>query len=216
MFNILVSVLPTERLIFLIRWKNFDTVKKLMENKLHKPKRNIRLILIDRAQLQHESRLLENVNRDFTPAHYSVFNDILDLATNHYSEIRIRGQELLGRCFRYFAYSYKVALPRLMDYLRNDNQTTHEQFKGALFVLLGKNGKSFLTKHCWTTFQTICPALLHASHSEKPSIVKTIGMLFDTTLHHFDTFTISVNINQDTIDAALNLWTLQVFDALLR
>ena len=61
---------------------------------------------------------------------------------------------------------------RLLELLEGNPETSHEQFKGGLFVLLGKGGKSFLTKHCWPTFEAVCPAILKASHSEKPSIVK--------------------------------------------
>ena len=63
-------------------------------------------------------RLIENVNRGFTAQHYGLFNDILDLATSHYSEVRVLGQSLLDRCLRYFAYSYHVVLPRLIKYLK--------------------------------------------------------------------------------------------------
>ena len=181
-----------------------------MESRFQGKKTNIRATLVDRAHLQHESRLVENVNRNFTEEHWRIFSDVFGLATNHYSEVRIQGQELMGRCFRYFAFSYKVVLPRMMENLRSDNKTSHEEFKGALFLLLGKNGKSMLTKHCWDTFQTLCPSLLLASHSEKPSIVKVMGMLLDTVLHHMDTFTINLDVNQETIEAALQIWNSQV------
>ena len=84
-----------------------------MSNKLRcNGKANIRAVLIDRTHLQHESRLVENVNKDFTEHHRQIYHDILDLATNHYSEVRVRGQDLLSRCFRYFSYSFKIVLPR--------------------------------------------------------------------------------------------------------
>ena len=186
-------------------------MKKLMENKLQGGKKNIRAVLIDRTHLQHESRLVENVNKDFTEYHKKIFDDILTLATNHYSVVRIRGQDLLSRCFRYFSYSFKVLLPRLLELLQSNEDISHEQFKGALFVLLGKGGKSFLTKHCWTTFNSVCPAILRASHSEKPSIIKVLGMLFDSVLHHMDTFTIRLEIHESTVSTALQLWNSKVF-----
>ena len=35
-------------------------------------------------------------------------------------------------------------------------------------------------------------------------------MLFNTVLHHMDTFTIAVNIPDTTVKAALQLWNVQV------
>ena len=69
-------------------------------------------------------------------------------------------------------YGVKKNFSRLLELLEGNPETSHEQFKGGLFVLLGKGGKSFLTKQCWPTFEAVCPAILKASHSEKPSIVK--------------------------------------------
>jgi proteasome activator subunit 4 len=84
---------------------------------------------------------------------------------------------------------------------------SHEQFKGALFVLLGTNGKSFLIKHNWATFRQICPAVIEACHSEKPSIVAVMGMLLDTVLRQMDTFMIEQNVPDQVVERALDLWT---------
>ena len=191
----------------IFRWKSFKTLKKVLQNRLSGAKEHLRGILVDRTQLQHESRMVENSTRNFTATHRRLYDDLLGLATNHYSEVRIRGQDVLARALRYFAYSYQLLLPRLLELLKCGTGVSHEQFKGALFVLLGTNGKSFLTKHNWETFQQICPAVIEACHSEKPSIVMVMGMLLDTVLRQMDTLTIQQNIPDQVVELALELWT---------
>ncbi len=114
---------------------------------------------------------------------------------------------MLARALRCYSYSYKELLPRLLELLQAGTGVTHEQFKGALFVLLGSNGKSFLTKHSWETFRLVCPAVVAACHSEKPSIVKVLGLLLDTVLHHMDTLTITQNVSDTVVTLALQFWT---------
>ncbi len=189
------------------RNKSFQAVKKVLENKLLGKKKNIRPIFVDRAHLQHETRLVENVNRDFTDHHRQIFEDILELATNHYSEVRIKAQELMGKCHRHFAYSYKVVLPRLLQLVHKDTSgVTHEQYKGALYVLLGHSGKSLANKNCWETFEQVCPAMLTSPLSEKPSIIEVWSKLAETIFNHMDTIAVKVEIEDPVVDCGLNLW----------
>ena len=188
------------------RWKSFQAIKKAMENKLIGSKRLIRAILIDRAHLQHESRVLENSNKNFTETHQLIYEDLLLLATNHYSEVRIKGQEILGSAVKHFSHSYQLLLPRLVQLLKKTEDVSHEQFKGALYVVLGVKGKSILTKHNWEVFSTLCPAVIEASHSEKPSIIKVFSALIDSLIHSLDTITISFSLPQPVIESSLRLW----------
>ena len=59
-----------------IRWKSFQAIKKAMENKLLGDKKHIRALLVDRAQLQHESRIVENNRRSVTQAHAQIYQGI--------------------------------------------------------------------------------------------------------------------------------------------
>jgi len=50
-----------------------------MENRLVGNRRHIRALLVDRALLQHESRLLERSNTVFTTGHQKVLENLLEL-----------------------------------------------------------------------------------------------------------------------------------------
>ena len=188
------------------RWKSFHAIKKAMENKLVGSKKLIRAILIDRTHLQHESRVLENSNKNFTETHRIIYDDLLLLATNHYSEVRIKGQDILGKAVKHFSHSYQLLTPKLIQLLQKTEEVSHEQFKGALYVILGAKGKSLLTKHNWEVFAELCPAVIEASHSEKPSIIKVFTALVDTLIHNLDTITISFSLPGSVIEQTLCLW----------
>ena len=188
------------------RWKSFHAIKKAMENKLLGSKKLIRAILIDRTHLQHESRVQENSNKNFTLAHKTIYEDLLVLATNHYSEVRIKGQDILSRGIKHFSHSYHLLVPRLLELLKKTEAVSHEQFKGALYVILGTQGKSILTKHSWEAFAQLCPALIEASHSEKPSIIKVFSALVDVVVQNLDTVTITYTLPDCMVSQALELW----------
>jgi len=188
------------------RWRSFQAIKKAMENKLLGNKKLIRAILIDRIHLQHESRMIENCNRNFTKTHQLIYDDLLLLATNNYSEVRIKGQEVLGKGIKQLSHSYQVVVPKLVELLKKDENISHEQFKGALYVILGPKGKSLLTKHNWETFAALCPAVIEASHSEKPSIIKVFSAVIETVVHNFETITIKLSIPDKVALQALQLW----------
>jgi hypothetical protein len=82
-------------------------LKKVMENRLSGSKKHVRGVLVDRTQLQHESRLVENSSRNFTATHCLLYADLLGLATSHYSEVCLKqrvpdkhGNRKGGKCDR--------------------------------------------------------------------------------------------------------------------
>lgn len=84
-----------------------------------------------------------------------MFENLLSLATSHYSNVRIKGQDALFRCMNNFSHSYKQLIPRLVASLQKDEAISHEEFKGALYVLLGLKNKTILTKHDWHTLEQV-------------------------------------------------------------
>jgi hypothetical protein len=62
-----------------------------------------------------------------------VFNNLVTLATSHYSNVRSRSQDVLLKMLHVFPGSYRPLLPRLIALVKNDSGVTHEEFKvGAL------------------------------------------------------------------------------------
>lgn len=64
---------------------------------------------------------------------------LLDLSTSHYSYVRTKAQDALSRTMGTFSHSYLEVMPRLLELIRKKEGVEHEQFKGALHVILGED-----------------------------------------------------------------------------
>ena len=59
-------------------------------------------------------------------------------------------------------------MPRLVEILKGGEGVSHEQSKGALYLIIGAKGKSLLIKHNWNTF-SLYPAVI-----EKETVVHNL------------------------------------------
>ena len=169
-------------------------------------RKTIRPLLIDRAMIQHESRLNESFKTTFTETHQKVMLNLLKLATSHYANVRIRAQDTLQQMTLTYAYSYKVLLDPLLQLLSGDNseeKVSHEAFKGALYTLIGHKDKTMLTKHDWSTLSKVWPSLLLSRHSEKPSIAKLLDQVSRTLRKHSETFALETQVSEKAVNLAL-------------
>ncbi len=153
-------------------------------------------------------RLMNKSLTAFTELHKALIVDLMQLATSHYSEVRARAQDTLFNCFRSFPYSYSLIIPDLLRNLKKDENLNHEQFKGTLFVILGRKGSSLLTARDWSTLNELWPALVNAQHSEKPSIIRLLDVeITGYVRKYFDTLTLTVDIPKNCIEVAKKVWT---------
>ncbi|XP_077865747.1 proteasome activator complex subunit 4-like [Saccoglossus kowalevskii] len=188
------------------RWKSFTLVKKAMEDTLHQKKQHIRALLIDRVQLQHEMRILERSIAPYTELDRKLMKDLLRLSTSMYSEVRSRAQNVLFMGMRFYAYCRRDLLPGILDNLRNEPGISHQQFKGALFVLSGQRDWSLTIVHDFKIISQIWPAVIEAGHSEKPSIMKKIEEMVKKINRQYETVVIESQVTDSCIDCASMLW----------
>ncbi|KAL3232022.1 hypothetical protein MRX96_023105 [Rhipicephalus microplus] len=185
------------------RWKGFNIVKKGLENRLAKHKQHIRALLVDRAQLQQEMRILSRHLSYFTEFHRDLMLDLSRLATSHYSEVRIQAQEVLGNCVHNYPGSHTLLLGGLMEQLTPERpEVTHEQFKGALYTLLGKKQRTMLVLCDWPFLGSLWPALVGARHSEKPSIIWLLEHILETLQKHLETIQIAIKVPAPCLERA--------------
>lgn len=188
--------------------RGLSMVKSSLENRLFGSRRTLRPLLIDRAMIEHESRMIERSKSAFTPIHASILNNLVKLATSHYAIVRIRAQEVIRFMTSSYSYSYKLILDsilHLIDSGNNEEQVSHDAFKGALYLLLGSDDKSMLTKHDWTTLNKVWPKLVMSRQSEKPSIAKLMNQVMKILQKHSETFALENKITNDAVDKALAL-----------
>ena len=153
-------------------------------------------------------RLMNKSMTRFTELHQLLMKDLMLLATSHYSEVRCQAQDTLFNCFRTFPFSYRLTLPDLVKNLCKDSDSNHEQFKGSLYVIIGRRGSSLLTARDWSTLNLLWPALVNAKHSEKPSIIRLLDVeITGYVRKYFDTLALNIVIPDSCVSVARTVWT---------
>ncbi|XP_038138502.1 proteasome activator complex subunit 4B [Cyprinodon tularosa] len=191
------------------RWKSFTLVKKSMENRLLGKKQHIRALLIDRVLLQHEMRKLVVEGSEYKVVHQELLCDLLLLSTSTYSQVRSRAQCVLMAAIGTYSFSYRDMIPRMLQLLSPQNTAgTEQQFKGALYCLLGSPaGFCPSTTRDWDCIGEVWPTLVRCglSHSEtleKPSIGRLFDDIIDRINRLQDTIGIYFTVSEKCIEIA--------------
>ncbi|XP_051507905.1 proteasome activator complex subunit 4A isoform X2 [Myxocyprinus asiaticus] len=194
------------------RWKSFSLVKKSMENRLHGSKQHIRALLIDRVMLQHELRNLTMEGCDYMTIHQDLINDLLRLSTSRYSQVRSKAQNVLFTALGTYNFCCRDIIPAVLKYLDpNRTDVTQQQFKGALYCLLGSNsGICLANLQYWDCIAVTWPAIVRSGMSpsmslEKPSVVRLFDDLADKIHRQYETIGIDFSIPESCVDVALKL-----------
>lgn len=191
---------------FNTRWKSFAMSKSAMENKLLGCRKHTRLVLLDRIMLQQELRLNQMTFTKFTSLHRQLMDDLLMLSTSFYAEIRRKAQELVNIHISYFPLHIKFVVDALLVHLDKNSDSSHEAFKGALYVIVGENGKSLLNVSDWKLQHKIWMSFVHAKHSEKPSIFKLLNSGVEFISQHYEPLPLSFKVTPEVTALAKKAW----------
>lgn len=165
-----------------------------------------KLVTNEYITVEHHKRLIERSSFYVTEKYINVANDLFRLCTSHYSQVRKDAQSILNKFFNAFPYTYMFMLKDILALLENNPTVSHEQFKGALYILIGSGkSRSLLTRHDWDTLIQIWPKLIQAQHSEKPSIVRLIDSMMNLVVDNLQSFQIKFTFSESALNIAQNL-----------
>uniref|UniRef100_A0A2K5QC34 Proteasome activator complex subunit 4 n=1 Tax=Cebus imitator TaxID=2715852 RepID=A0A2K5QC34_CEBIM len=191
------------------RWKSFNLVKKSMENRLHGKKQHIRALLIDRVMLQHELRTLTVEGCEYKKIHQDMIRDLLRLSTSSYSQVRNKAQQTFFAALGAYNFCCRDIIPLVLEFLRPDRQdVTQQQFKGALYCLLGNHsGVCLANLHDWDCIVQTWPAIVSSGLSqamslEKPSIVRLFDDLAEKIHRQYETIGLDFTIPKSCVAIA--------------
>jgi len=200
--GLLMNMSPSKE-EFAMQTKALMMGKKIYENKLLGKKRHIRSILVNRVFHQHEHMLISTI--PITQTHADLMTCLLQLATSHYSEVRKIAQAKLNSVQCVYTENTFMT-PKIVELLSKDSNLYHEQFKGALYVILGPKDHPWVARRNWSVVRQLWPALVKAQPSEKPSVITLLNAITDTVLKHFPTICIDIEIKDKGEEAAKLLW----------
>ena len=66
--------------------------------------------------------------------------------------------------------------------------------QGALYLVLGEQKRSLVTKRSWEVIGSVWPKIVEAQHSEKPSILKLIEDIADKLHKNIESTEISIKV----------------------
>uniref|UniRef100_A0A672JGF3 Proteasome activator subunit 4b n=1 Tax=Salarias fasciatus TaxID=181472 RepID=A0A672JGF3_SALFA len=191
------------------RWKSFTLVKKSMENRLLGKKQHIRALLIDRVLLQHEMRKLVVEGSEYKVVHQELLCDLLLLSTSTYSQVRSKAQNVLMTAMGTYSFSYRDLIPRILQFISPQHTAgTEQQFKGALYCLLGAHsGVCLASAWDWDCVGEVWPALVRCGLSpsmtlEKPSIGHLLDEVTDRIHRQHDTIGIYFIVSEGCVEIA--------------
>ncbi|KAL4612987.1 proteasome activator complex subunit 4B-like [Arapaima gigas] len=191
------------------RWKSFSLVKKSMEDRLHGRKRHIRALLIDRVMLQHEMRKLTVEGCQYKTVHQDLLRDLLRLSTSTYSQVRSKAQTMLFTALGTYNFCCRDLVSYALEYLKpGRDDITQQQFKGALYCLLGNNsGVCLANLHDWDCIALTWPALVRSGLSqamslEKPSVVRLFDDLADKIHRQYETIGLDFGVPETAVTLA--------------
>uniref|UniRef100_A0A8C5PB42 Proteasome activator subunit 4 n=1 Tax=Leptobrachium leishanense TaxID=445787 RepID=A0A8C5PB42_9ANUR len=194
------------------RWKSFKMVKKSMENRLQGKKQHLRGLLIDRVMLQHELRTLTVDGCEYQTVHQDILRDLLRLSTSSYGQVRNKAQQAFFTALGTYSFCCRDIIPLVLEYLRPERlDVAQQQFKGALYCLLGNNGTSCLANlHDWDCIVQAWPAIISCGLSkamslEKPSIVRLFDDLAERIHRQYETIGLDFSIPETCVQAAILL-----------
>ncbi|XP_043911057.1 proteasome activator complex subunit 4 [Protopterus annectens] len=192
------------------RWKSFSLVKRSMEDRLHGRKQHIRALLIDRVMLQHELRTLTVEGCEYKTVHQDLIRDLFHLSTSSYSQVRSKAQQTFFTALGSYNFCCRDVIPLVLDFLKRKD-ISQQQFKGALYCLLGNTGGVCLANlHDWDCIVQTWPAIVSCGLSktmslEKPSIVRLFDDLAEKIHRQYETIGLDFKIPERCVEQAILL-----------
>uniref|UniRef100_A0A915D7Y9 Proteasome activator Blm10 mid region domain-containing protein n=1 Tax=Ditylenchus dipsaci TaxID=166011 RepID=A0A915D7Y9_9BILA len=116
-----------------------------------------------------------------------------------------RVTKILDSSFSWWTYSYKLVIDDILEIINNAKTHTHQQFKGALYMLLNGKELSICVRQDWETLNKVWPSMVKAEHSEKPSIIALLETAHDIIVNNFSSFQIYFNFPQSIMPTAEKL-----------
>ncbi|KYM97994.1 Proteasome activator complex subunit 4 [Cyphomyrmex costatus] len=186
------------------RRKGLLITKKTFEDKLVGNKSHIASVIMNRCDIQHETRLVAQLVA-FTETHKRIILELFTLAIGRYADVRSKAQASLFSAFKTFPYSYMLIMPHFFDILGRDTEEHHDAYKGVLYMLLGPQHTPIITQGDLDIL-TLWPAIVLSKPSEKLSVIRLKQSIVETISKYFCLNTLELEISDMCLTAAQALW----------
>ncbi|XP_067941422.1 proteasome activator complex subunit 4-like isoform X2 [Watersipora subatra] len=148
-----------------------------------------------------------------TKLHVDACHDLVKMATSNYDDVQVAARETLAEFFLQFQGSEQLVIPTLCGLLTiPPPQVTEEQFKGALGLILNKEGSESVTSQMclasnrnYAVTRFLWPAIIQAQHSDKPLIQQMVERIIEHIIDSHDIPLFYFKVSDRAREAALDL-----------
>jgi proteasome activator subunit 4 len=190
---------------FTMRQTQHAMKKRILHDPLRGFAMTIETTVEETIAFSHQRRLMcRQVNR-VTTTHKDALLLLVKLATSMYADTRIRAQQVLDMFLSQVPYSFRLIVDQVLDIIKNQKNVSHEEFKGALYILINGKRRAIVLKQDWETLLKIWPVMLRQQHSEKPSIIALFDVIVHTIAESFESFQVKFTLPESVMKSACRL-----------
>ncbi|TKR87481.1 hypothetical protein L596_011872 [Steinernema carpocapsae] len=183
----------------------FHFNKKVKGDPVRVSKATVATLHQEFVSLQHARRLHYRWQTRFNNSHFKILKTLLKLAMCDYSAARIEAQHTIVTIVDEFPFVVYSIVDELLEFLDPNKTVPHEQFKGALYMLINGKGSAICLNQDWRLINKIWPALVLASKSEKRSIIDLLDTTQNLVVENFESFQIKFTVPDDAVNCAKEL-----------
>ncbi|CAL7949711.1 unnamed protein product [Xylocopa violacea] len=187
------------------RHRNVENVRIMMKDMLVRKKGIIAFFVLLRAEVQHVTRSYSQIF-NLTETHNEVMLKLFTLATSRYAGVRCHAQGVVFKALHHLPFSWRIIVPKLLETLKNDPETNHEAYKGALHILDTAQKSLIIARHDWNVLRHLWPVMVLSKPSEKLSIIRLKESIVRFIGKEFLTIAIKFDIPNTCMDIATALW----------
>ncbi|CAL2044582.1 unnamed protein product [Caenorhabditis brenneri] len=184
---------------------SYRVTKTMLCDKLAGNRSNIEMIVEEYVMLLHRKRVAHTQGWHYNEKHKRIQDTLLKVATSTYSENRAKAQSILLSKLREHPYSYKRILNDILTFLEPGNDVTHEQLKGALYLLIDGKKQSLMLRMEFEQQAKMWPALVRVQHSEKPSIIALLESAQNMIVDNYESYRLKYEWEPGNVQAAWKL-----------
>ncbi|KAL3074330.1 hypothetical protein niasHS_015160 [Heterodera schachtii] len=182
----------------------FNMTKQIFNDPLRGQKEAIEAIVDGTLITMHMKRAQAKAYASITGTHIAAIKLLLRFSTSLFANVRIAAQKVLDPIFATFRYSYKSIVDEILSILGKPN--SHDQLKGALYVLTNGKEQSLLLRQDWAVLLQFWPALCLVDNSEnKQSIIQLTDLARDLIVSNFSSFQIEYFLPDSVMPLAEHL-----------
>ncbi|RWS24263.1 proteasome activator complex subunit 4B-like isoform X1, partial [Leptotrombidium deliense] len=170
-----------------------EPLRPFLKNSLVRTRKHIRVLLVQKALKQHETRLQERKRSHFfTELHQQLMFDLITLSFNHYKDVREKASSVLQNMFINWPQCISLAISECLKRLSESGSDDDSQFEGFLDLTCvrkeDETPERLLIFHSdWSTTKRLWLSLFKAKYRDKESIVQKIAQLSaSATSEHVD------------------------------